>query len=815
MLEGAVETLEQTSDMTSHDTLLRLVFVPWLTEEMAQQLSGLRNVQPLLGWLDKQRLCDRDAAAGVVRYTWAPEAREMLYCRARLEFLPEHFDALKTLSVSLLERQGFVCEAVRVLFDANQWADGLALLARRVYSSPVHVGMPAIVKLIQLVPDDVQAREPRFWHLRGVALVGNNVRGALLAFSRGLELVEYDMSSQDGALECLGEAMAACALTFRLPSKAAQHAWKVLRRPSRESAARFAMNLALLYGSWFQTVPSLALARSLLELEHAAPQTDSPRLRILAAIGVVLHFTVSGALARARSLIDKIESRDFYDGIPLTLRIWWQLALACYRLASGELAQIDPLLEQVDARLGESGFSCLRSCVAILRCYAALAADDVGGAVQWLERGDEVPTFIHAFSLLARSCIALRQDRIGDAYAHIQHALRVFPRGWPKIEFYARLTYAHVLQRNADLSAARQVLAGLREHVGRQADTLFDYQLLLHEALMEQACIRSRRPHALLDQALRLARRREFLPIPLHWSRQEFADLCLTAIEEDVSHGYVETLVARYQLPPPRAQSTQAWPWPIKIYTLGPFRLLKDGKSIEYPGKAQRRPLELLKAIVALGGKSVDTPVIASMLWPDSESEAALCAFDITLHRLRKLLGHDDAIQISDKKVSLSSQIVWFDTQEFSRHVNVGLDMITRAQEIPVGPELVEFARRVLTLYQGDFLTLEVAHPWIMMARDKLRSQWLRFVLGVGHALMQRKEMEVAIELYQRCIESDPLAEDVYLQLIQCYQKTGRYAEAIGVYRRCREMFSILLGIAPSECTTAVYRACFVGSNGS
>lgn len=45
--------------------------------------------------------------------------------------------------------------------------------------------------------------------------------------------------------------------------------------------------------------------------------------------------------------------------------------------------------------------------------------------------------------------------------------------------------------------------------------------------------------------------------------------------------------------------------WPLMIYTLGRFGLVRDGVPIHFYGKVPRKPLELLKAIITCGGRGV------------------------------------------------------------------------------------------------------------------------------------------------------------------------------------------------------------------
>ena len=56
------------------------------------------------------------------------------------------------------------------------------------------------------------------------------------------------------------------------------------------------------------------------------------------------------------------------------------------------------------------------------------------------------------------------------------------------------------------------------------------------------------------------------------------------------------------------------WPWLIRICTLGRFAIVIDGIPLRSTGKAQKRPLDLLKLLIALGGQSVSSSAVLSAL---------------------------------------------------------------------------------------------------------------------------------------------------------------------------------------------------------
>ena len=105
----------------------------------------------------------------------------------------------------------------------------------------------------------------------------------------------------------------------------------------------------------------------------------------------------------------------------------------------------------------------------------------------------------------------------------------------------------------------------------------------------------------------------------------------------------------------------------VSIYTLGRFSLLLNGKPAEFGRKAPRRPLELLKAIIALGGREISTASLISVLWPDVDGDTAQRSFDTTLHRLRKILGDRRVLKLKEGKFSLEGRNCWVDAWSFER----------------------------------------------------------------------------------------------------------------------------------------------------
>jgi two-component SAPR family response regulator len=263
------------------------------------------------------------------------------------------------------------------------------------------------------------------------------------------------------------------------------------------------------------------------------------------------------------------------------------------------------------------------------------------------------------------------------------------------------------------------------------------------------------------------------------------SDVCATALEFGIEPEYVRTNIIERRIPHPKGGLTlEKWPWALRIYTLSRFSVVRDGKELHFESKTQRRPLELLKALIAFGGRSVTEEQLTEALWPEAEGDAGHQTFATTLHRLRKLLSVEDAVNLEDKRLTLNTQYVWVDAWAFERTVAQADSDSSR----------IECA---LSLYGGSFLNGETA-PWVVAPRERLRSKFLRAVVTFGQARETQGEHGSALSWYQRALEADPLPEELYGRLMRCYAHLGRHVEALAVYERCRANCTQVLGIEPS-----------------
>jgi DNA-binding SARP family transcriptional activator len=271
--------------------------------------------------------------------------------------------------------------------------------------------------------------------------------------------------------------------------------------------------------------------------------------------------------------------------------------------------------------------------------------------------------------------------------------------------------------------------------------------------------------------------------------------LCALALREGIEPRFVANLIRRKGL---CAQGEKInWVWPVRVYTLGRFAVLRDDEAIRFSRRPQHKPLELLQAIIAAGEAGATTRHLMSALWPDSDGDAASNALSAALHRLRKLLGDESSIVVNNARVTLNADICWVDALTFDRAAS---EALSEAGAITDG-------EAVLRLYTGHFLGVDFDAPWATAFRDRLRAKFHRLILTVGKQLEAQALWSRAVDVYRQSLEIDNTQEEGYRRLMLCLREQGETAEAMGVYRRCRDLLSIVLGVSPSPETTAVFNS--------
>lgn len=301
-----------------------------------------------------------------------------------------------------------------------------------------------------------------------------------------------------------------------------------------------------------------------------------------------------------------------------------------------------------------------------------------------------------------------------------------------------------------------------------------------------------------LRRALALGREKGYLNTVV-WHPTAMASLCCHALEQRIEEWYVQNLIAKRGLVPASPPlHLEIWPWPVRIYTLGRFAIVKDGKPIEIEARGQKKTFAMLKALIALGGREVSEYRLCDALWPDAEADDARRNFKITLHRLRKIIGHD-ALLLHESKLQLDDRICWVDAWSVERALN----RFPSADGTASSAQLLEWGDRLLGLYRGPFLRDE-DDAYAIAPRERLRSKMVRLIATLAEGLQREAMHAQTLAWYEKGTEIEPLAESFYQGFMRTCHTLRRPAEGLACYERCRKVLHAQLNISPSPETQAL-----------
>ena len=239
----------------------------------------------------------------------------------------------------------------------------------------------------------------------------------------------------------------------------------------------------------------------------------------------------------------------------------------------------------------------------------------------------------------------------------------------------------------------------------------------------------------------------------------------------------------------------------LYIQTLGQLRILNKNSYLTFKRSNPKR-LQLLKVIIALGGKGVPVSTLLDIIWPESDGDKAFHSFEMALHRLRKDIGSPDCIQLFDGLVGINPEICTIDLWTFDKKLKSVFTTLD-------AEELFQRGMQLLQIYRGEFLSCTDGIV-ISTTRAHYRQQFLNALCHIGRQLENGKLHSKAIYLYLQGIALGGLPEALYQGVIRCHIKLDQREEAIKSFKLLEERLQIEYGLIPSSETERLIQTILV-----
>ena len=445
--------------------------------------------------------------------------------------------------------------------------------------------------------------------------------------------------------------------------------------------------------------------------------------------------------------------------------------------------------------------------------YASTSSPEAGAyatrAEQWLREHDD------AYGLrLALLLGGLADQAAGDgaaAIARMEEAVAIARRFGQDRELAVALqTHATVLIASGHLAAAEPLLREAIEALKRDPAFLF-----LARAIEYYAYSRAEHSPREAARALGAAHRirshiaanrfghdeARILPF-IAKLRAQLGPEYDVAFEEGARIAPADAAADVLRAAPPASDSRPAQEQPeaavdrvdLQVSTLGTFEVQVQGQSVETWPYA--KPKELL-ALLLLHPPGRTRGEIGAALWPEAAPAQVRNSFHVTMHHLRKTLGHPEWLERDGERYRIAPQVTTrFDVLEFRHRVDAAL-----ASE---GADTIEALRGAMSLYRGHFLVGETTGAWRDEVQDDLRRRFCDAGLRLGALLDAQGDADGAVSALERVIACEPLHEGAHRALLLILARTGRRAQALRHFDRLAALLHEL-ALEPEEETLQVH----------
>lgn len=794
------------------DFLLKTSFLPALSVPAAEKLTGAAHAERILSMLNRRNYFTERLSGGSQDYQYHPLFREFLLNRSKTVYSPDELAAIRKDAALLMEQTGRIEDAARLYLDASEVQYLSRMVIRHAQELLRQGRNRTVAEWIAGIPDVMSAGNPwlLYWNAMcffpfDMARTRDVLEKALVSFK----------AVDDASGQYLSWARIVDTYVFELDEwKRFDECISVFEELRKEYPAFPSTEIDLVASS--RMLISLILRRTdrpgeiaewsghVLELLKEDP---SPDIQLDIMFYTSIYHLWRGDYHKNAVLLEEADAQVLHHRQPPLAVIRIKMMRGIHDWVTARYGTALRAFSEALETAGKSGVHVFDSLLASFAAAAEMAAGNMGRAGAYLQEqktaafatGNSLEIFFYYINAAWESVlkenpslaveylklITARVDRIGNPY---------YQALWHIGMAQARFMAGNIDEAKTHIEKAHRIGLDMKSRVIEWYSLLVSAYFLFSEGSEAKALPPLRR-------ALALGGRHGYAHLEFYQPKA-VGLLCMKALEYGIEPAYVKALIKKLKLTPPAgiadaARAMESWPYAVQIYTMGRFEIFKDGVALAFSGKVQKKPLEMLKAVIAFGGTNVAADQIADALWPDADGDLARKSFEVTLSRLRHLLGGENVLRYRAGQLSIDPLTCRVDSLALEH-------LLTRLKDLG-DDKAVALCEAAAGLYGGPFLPSDAGLTWTTRRRETLKNWFLRTILAAGQFLERSGKWEAAAEYYMKGIDTDELAEEFYQHLMVCYRQLGNNAGAVRAYHRCCAVLREKLGVRPSGQTETIY----------
>ncbi len=242
----------------------------------------------------------------------------------------------------------------------------------------------------------------------------------------------------------------------------------------------------------------------------------------------------------------------------------------------------------------------------------------------------------------------------------------------------------------------------------------------------------------------------------------------------------------------------------LNVRLLGQFQVTWHGEAITKFSSDKVRAL--LAYLITDAHRPHRREALAALLWPEKSEETARSNLRGALSDLRRVLNDD---RTDPHHIQVTRQTVQWNPDS-PAHIDT-LELLRASKLIPANPHSIEELKKLVSLYQGEFLEgfslpdSIAFHEWALLKRE----QFTRLVLSALNAITnyyeQNRAYEDALPYAWRLVELDPWDEIGQQQLLRLLAFTAQRGAALAQFEKFRADLDDSLGVSPEKATIDLF----------
>lgn len=807
----AAELFDKT-DSETKDFLVSTAFLPKMTAAMADALTGRDDAGRMLTALERNQLFTEKFNVPLPTYQYHPLFRDFLLSMANHLFPKREIDAIRHKAARILSKADYIEDAAELYMDVND-TTGIIRLVEAYGETLIEQGRNMILeRWLTFIPEEALKENPwtRYWFAvsrlhTSPAWARNAFEDAFHVFSEQGDMMGLYLS-WSGIIESTLYEWNDFTVLDPWIEWMEEHAQETHEYPSPEIETQ--VTVSMMSALMFRQPHHNDMVRWVERALFLARKHGAIRLRSEAWDWAITYYCWVGNFARAEILKEenRKQMREYRKNPAVMLHLkWLDIATRLFY----DVPEDSDLDEVIEALLigAETGIHAWDPMFLTEGIYAALMLGKMDTAINFLKKIESslVPSRYHGYAMFHIG-FALYSLLTGDTVRALEHARTASnvatETGYIFPLIICRFGLAQVLAEQGEFEEAAKELDIAHDLSCRTRSTVLEFMCLAAKGSLALKEGKQDKGEMYLRKAMSLGRTHNFRNMIWWWQPAMMADITTEALMAGIEVEYTRKLLRAHNVvvnPPP--YHIAEWPWPLRITTLGPFRIFRDDAPIEMTGRAYKKPLDLLKALIAYGSPEIGADKIIDTFWPDADGDMASSAFSTTLNRLRTVLGKREAIKLRDGKLTLDGTICWIDSWVFTDFIGKADAFWERGEK----QQALFLYEKAVFYYQGQFLEEESENRWITSYRKRLKALFIDAVTKMGLFREEQQEFNRALSCYSRGLSVDPTTESLYRRSMICRHRLGQHAEVEKIYRRCRHTLQDILDVAPSHETIVVY----------